>query len=92
MNGKVLPLKVVVKEVKPEEKTTGSGIIIPETERRRPTIAGKVVLTGEGTTEVPMVVGIGDNVLFTQMSGVRFEHEGEEYILINQSDVLFIFK
>ena len=92
MEGKVLPLKVVVREIKPDERITTTGIIIPEKIRTTPTNMGKVALVGESTPDVPMVVNVGDTVLFTRMAGVRFQHQDEEFILLNQAEVLFMFE
>ena len=91
MEGKVLPLKVLVREIKPDERVTKTGIIIPEKIRTTPTNMGKVVMVGERTPDVQMVVNVGDTVLFTRMSGVRLQYQEEEFILLNQAEVLFMF-
>ena len=89
MKGKILPLKIVVRELKEEEKKTATGLIVFE--KKKTTLAGEVIMTGEGTPESPMHINIGDKVLFTQMAGVRFHYEDEELILLDQSSTIFIF-
>ena len=91
MTSKILPLKVLAREIKPEEKKLASGIIIPET-KKTSTCSADVIMVGEGTTTTPMVVNVGDTILFTPMAATRFQHEGEELLLLDQNSVLFMFR
>jgi len=84
---RVLPTKLLVKEPKEEEKITQSGIIIPEIASRI-TCEGTVMLTGEGTTALPMKVSIGDKVLFSPHAAVKVKIEDDEFFLLNIQDVL----
>jgi len=84
---RVLPTKLLVKEPKKEEKITGSGIIIPEI-ASRVTCEGVVMLTGEGTSVLPMSVSIGDSVLFSPHAAVKVKIDDDEFFLLNITDVL----
>jgi chaperonin GroES len=89
-HGRILPTKVLVKEIKStEEKKTQSGIIMVSTQRNVPT-KGEVLLTGEGTSYLPMTVKEGDTVLFTPLSGQRFTLNDEEVILLDHATLLYI--
>jgi chaperonin GroES len=74
----VLPLQV-------EEKTIG-GIIIPNTDDNN-VLRGKVVAVGR---EVDTAIGVGDTVIYAKNVGAEFTHENEEYIIINQRDLLAV--
>jgi len=88
--GSVLPSKIIVKEIVAEEKVTDAGIVIIAP-RKNPQTAGIVVLTGSGTAQVPMVVKVGQTVLYTPLSGQRFELDGEPLVLLDQSSILFFY-
>jgi len=87
--GRILPLKVLVKEIEREEKV-GHIIIAPIV--KEPTIAGEVILVGDSTSTQKMVVEKGDNILHSPHSFVSVEIDGKDYRLLNQTDVLFIWK
>ena len=85
--------RVLVKRVKEEEKTKG-GIIIPDTAKEKPQ-AGKVVAVGSGVRGddgkvTPLDVKAGDRVLFGKWSGSEVTIEGEELIIMKESDILGI--
>ena len=84
---KVLPTKLLVREPKKEEEKTKSGIIIPEIASRT-TCEGVVVLTGGGIPSLPMSVNAGDNVLYSPHAAVRVKIEGDDFFLLNISDIL----
>lgn len=94
--GHVLPTKLLIKQHS-QETITKSGIILIESEDIQ-TMSGVVVVAGEGTEKVPMVVEVGDEVIFPDHSMQKFKIESEhlslqgEYILLDQSQVLFITK
>jgi chaperonin GroES len=90
LKGKVLAGKILVKPSKAEEKTA-SGIIIPETAKEKPQ-HGKVVMVGADKKDEPMEVKVGDLVLYGKYTGQELSIDEEEYLLISQSDVLFITK
>ena len=85
--------RVLVKRVKEEEKTKG-GIIIPDTAKEKPQ-EGKIVAVGTGVRGddgkvTPLDVKAGDRVLFGKWSGSEVTIEGEELIIMKESDILGI--
>ena len=80
--------------IKPEvaEKTTPSGIIIPDTAKQEKASVGRVVATGPGkigddNVRIPMSVKVGQKVYFNQGWESEFEWQGEKYYLVHESDV-----
>ena len=90
LKGKVLAGKILVKPSEAEEKTA-SGIIIPETAKEKPQ-NGKVVMVGADKKDEPMEIKVGDQVLYGKFAGQELNIDEEDYLLISQSDVLFISK
>jgi chaperonin GroES len=88
MKGRILAGKVLVKPNAAEEKTT-SGIIIPDSAKEKPR-QGKVVMVGAAKKDEDMEVKTGDSVLYGKYAGQELNIDGEEYLLISQSDILFI--
>jgi chaperonin GroES len=88
LKGKILAGKVLVKPYEAEAKTA-SGIIIPDSAKEKPR-QGKVILVGAAKKDEEMEVKKGDEVLYGKYSGQELTIEGEDYLLISQSDVLFI--
>ena len=85
--------RVLVKRVKEEEKSKG-GIIIPDTAKEKPQ-EGKIVAVGSGVRGddgkvTPLDVKAGDRVLFGKWSGSEVTIEGEELIIMKESDILGI--
>ncbi|HLA53139.1 MAG TPA: co-chaperone GroES [Flavitalea sp.] len=89
-NVKVTPLhdRVIVKPAKAEEKTAG-GIIIPDTAKEKPQ-RGTVVAAGPGKKDEPTTVKIGDTVLYGKYSGTEISIEGDELLIMRESDILAI--
>ncbi|MDI9358477.1 MAG: co-chaperone GroES [Phycisphaerales bacterium] len=89
-NVKLKPLhdRVVVKPGQVEEKTVG-GIIIPDTAKEKPQ-KGTVVAVGEGKKDEPITVKVGDTVLYGKYSGTELQYEGEDYLIMRESDILAI--
>lgn len=89
---KLIPLfdRVVVQHIEAHE-TTASGIILPGSAQEKPQMA-TVISVGEGGVidgkEVKMIVHSGDIVLYSKYAGSEFKIDGEEYIVIRQSDIL----
>jgi len=90
LKGKILAGKILVKPSEAEEKTA-SGIIIPETAKEKPQ-NGKVVMIGADKKDEPMEIKVGDQVLYGKFAGQELNIDEEDYLLISQSDVLFISK
>jgi chaperonin GroES len=83
--------RVLIRRVESEEKTTG-GIIIPDTAKEKP-MEGEVVAAGPGARGddgklQPMDVKAGDRVLFGKWSGTEVKLEGEELIIMKESDIM----
>ncbi|GAA4803220.1 co-chaperone GroES [Lysobacter hankyongensis] len=94
MNLKPLYDRVVVKPIEAEEMTVG-GIIIPDAAKEKPT-KGEVVAVGEGKfidatggVRAPKVKA-GDKVIYGQYAGSAYKHEGVEYKVIKEDDILAI--
>ena len=90
LKGKVLAGKILVRPSEAEEKTA-SGIIIPETAKEKPQ-HGQVVMVGTDKKDEPMEIKVGDKVLYGKFAGQELNIDEEDYLLISQSDVLFISK
>ncbi len=92
MKLKPLADRVVVKMVEAEE-TTKSGIILTGAAKEKPQIA-QVVEVGPGGNvdgkDVVMTVSVGDKVITSKYSGTEIKLDGEEYIIVRQSDILAI--
>ncbi|MGI6074459.1 MAG: co-chaperone GroES [Fermentimonas sp.] len=88
MNIKPLADRVLVKPAAAEEKTV-SGIIIPDTAKEKP-LKGSVIAVGEGTKDEEMVVKAGDMVLYGKYAGTEVEIDGEQHLIMRQSDILAI--
>lgn len=85
---KPLADRVIVKPAAAEEKTKG-GIIIPDTAKEKPQ-KGTVVAAGPGKKDEPVTVKIGDDVLYGKYSGTEITVEGEDYLIMRESDILAI--
>ena len=87
--------RVVVKRLEGEEKTKG-GIIIPDTAKEKPQ-EGKIVAVGPGARDeagklVPLDVKAGDRVLFGKWSGTEVKIDGEELLIMKESDVMGVLE
>ncbi len=85
--------RVVVRRLE-AETTTKSGIIIPEKSAEQPT-QGEVIAVGEGAVSESgelrtLLVNVGDRVLFGQYSGTKVKVDGEELLIMKESDILAI--
>ncbi len=85
--------RIVVKRIEGEEKTKG-GIIIPDTAKEKPQ-EGKVVAVGPGGRDesgklVPLDVKAGDRVLFGKWSGTEVKIDGDDLLIMKESDILGI--
>ena len=82
--------RVIIQQAE-AETTTASGIIIPDTAQEKPQ-KGTVIAVGKGTKENPMTVKAGDNILYGKYAGTELKHNGSDYMIINESDILAIIK
>lgn len=90
---KPLEDRVVVKVIEEEQKTQG-GIVLPDTAKEKPQ-EGEVVAVGPGRlldngTRVAPAVKVGDRVVFAKYSGTEVKVDGQEYLIMRESDILAI--
>jgi chaperonin GroES len=85
---KPLADRVLIEPAAAETKTS-SGIIIPDTAKEKPQ-KGTVVAVGTGTKEHPITVSVGDSVLYGKYAGTELQHEGKDYLIMKESDLLAI--
>ncbi|MEK0085473.1 co-chaperone GroES [Benzoatithermus flavus] len=95
MKFKPLHDRVVVKRIEEENKTKG-GIIIPDTAKEKP-MQGEVLAVGPGARNdrgelVPMGVKVGDRVLFGKWSGTEVKIDGEELLIMKESDIMGVLE
>ena len=88
LNIQPLSDRVVVKASNAETKTS-SGIIIPDTAQQKPQ-EGIIVAVGKGKKDEPMTVKNGDKVLYGKYSGTEIKFDGEDYLIMKESDILAI--
>jgi chaperonin GroES len=90
MKVKIKPLadRVLVAPAEAEQKTAG-GIIIPDTAKEKPQ-KGKVIAVGPGKKDEPMSVKAGDIVLYGKYSGTELQLDGENYLIMKESDIYAI--
>ena len=87
--------RVLVRRVTPQEKSAG-GIIIPDTVKEKP-MEGEVVAVGAGArdergTVVPLAVHAGDRVLFGKWSGTEVKLDGEDLLIMKESDLMGVIE
>jgi len=87
--------RVVVRRIEAEEKTSG-GIIIPDTAKEKPQ-EGEVVAVGPGTRDesgslVELSVKTGDRILFGKWSGTEVKIDGEDLLIMKESDILGVIE
>lgn len=90
---KMRPLhdRVLVKRIESEEKTK-AGIIIPDTAKEKPQ-EGEIVAVGTGIRQengniIPLDVKVGDRVLFGKWSGTEIKVDGQDYLVMKESDIM----
>ncbi|MEO1564201.1 MAG: co-chaperone GroES [Pseudomonadota bacterium] len=85
--------RVLVRRLESDEKTAG-GLIIPDSAKEKPA-EGEIIAAGEGARKdsgelIPMAVSVGDKVLFGKWSGTEVSIDGEELLIMKESDILGI--
>ncbi len=92
---KLIPLadRVVVKALANEEKTK-SGIVLPDTAKEKPQ-EGEVLAVGSGKMgedgkRIPMEVKVNDRVVFSKYGGTEIKIDGDEFLILKESDILAI--
>ncbi len=89
MKLKPLADRVIIKAIPSEEKTK-SGIIMPDTAKEKPQ-EGEIVAVGPGKMEkdqrIPMEVKVGDRVIYSKYAGTEVKYDGNEYLILKESDI-----
>jgi chaperonin GroES len=80
--------RVIIKPAPAEQKTAG-GIIIPDTAKEKP-LKGVVVAAGPGKKDDPVTVKQGDTVLFGKYAGTEIQLDGQELLIMRESDILAV--
>ena len=80
--------RVVIRNVETEEVTKG-GILLTSASKEKPQMA-EVLAVGPGAKDVEMVVKVGDKVVYSKYAGTEVKLDGQEVIVIKQSDILAI--
>jgi chaperonin GroES len=80
----------------PAEEVTKSGLVIPDTAKERPQ-QGEVIAVGPGRItddgkKIPMEVKVGDKVLYGKYAGTEISIDGEEFLIMRESDILAIIE
>lgn len=88
VNIKPLADRVLI-EPAPAETTTASGIIIPDSAKEKPQ-RGIVIAVGKGTKDEPTTVKVGETVLYGKYAGTELNIEGNDYLIMRESDILAI--
>ena len=90
MGASIKPLadRVLIEPVAAETKTA-SGLYIPDTAKEKPQ-TGKVVAVGNGKKDHTMTVKVGDTVLYSKYGGTELKHEGTDYLIMREDDILAI--
>jgi chaperonin GroES len=83
--------RVLVRRIEQEDRTTG-GIIIPDTAKEKP-MEGEVLAVGAGVRDekgklAPLDVKVGDRILFGKWSGTEVKMDGEELLIMKESDIM----
>ena len=91
MNFRPLHDRVLLRRFEEEEKSAG-GVIIPDTAKEKP-MQGEIMAVGPGTRNnkgeiVPLDIAVGDRVLIGKWSGTEVKLEGEELLILGESDIL----
>lgn len=95
MNLKPLANRVIIKPLD-QEKTTASGIVLPETKEERPS-QGEIMATGPGKRNdkgelIPMTVQVGNKILFKKYGPDEFELHNEKFLIADEEDILAIIE
>ena len=92
MNLKPLGDRLIVKAIE-EEETTASGIVLPDTAKEKPQ-KGKVIAVGDGSWDedgekrIPLDVAEGDEVVYSKYGGTEIVIDGDDLLVLRESDVL----
>jgi chaperonin GroES len=82
--------RVVVERIDAEEKTAG-GIIIPDTAKEKPS-QGEIIAVGPGVKLIPIDLKVGDTVLFGKWSGTEVKIDGQDLLIMKESDIMGVIE
>ena len=88
INIKPLADRVLIEPAAAETKTS-SGLYIPDTAKEKPQ-KGIVIAAGPGTKENPVTLKVGDTVLYGKYAGTELQHDGKDFLIMKESDILAI--
>jgi chaperonin GroES len=88
INIKPLADRVLIEPAAAETKTS-SGLYIPDTAKEKPQ-KGIVVAAGPGTKENPVTLKAGDTVLYGKYAGTELQHDGKDFLIMKENDILAI--
>ncbi len=94
VNLKPLGDRVIISPSEEEDATSPGGIIIPDTAKEKPQ-QGVVVAAGPGRTTdegntIEISVGVGDTVIYSKYAGTEYSQDGNEYLIVRESDILAV--
>ena len=81
----------VLVEAQEAETKTASGLFIPDSAKEKPQ-QGVIVAVGNGKTDEPMELNVGDKVMYGKYSGTEVSFEGKDYLIMRQSDVIAVIE
>lgn len=94
MNIKPLGDRIIIRVIESEE-TTKSGIVLPGTAKEKP-MQGEVLAVGSGEMvdgkKIPLELKVGDKVIYSKYAGTEVKMDGNEYLIVRQSDVLAVIQ
>ncbi|QNO15223.1 co-chaperone GroES [Alkalicella caledoniensis] len=95
MNIRPLGERVVIKVLESEQKTA-SGIVLPDKAKEKPQ-EGEVVAVGSGRildngSKAELEVAVGDKVIYSKYAGTEVKHDGQEYLILSERDILAVIK
>ena len=88
INIKPLADRVLIEPAAAETQTS-SGLYIPDTAKEKPQ-KGIVVAAGPGTKENPVTLKVGDTVLYGKYAGTELQHDGKDFLIMKENDILAI--
>ena len=88
INIKPLADRVLIEPAAAETKTS-SGLYIPDTAKEKPQ-KGIVIAAGPGTKENPVTLKVGDTVLYGKYAGTELQHDGKDFLIMKENDILAI--
>lgn len=88
INIKPLADRVLIEPAAAETQTS-SGLYIPDTAKEKPQ-KGIVVAVGPGNKENPVTLAVGDTVLYGKYAGTELQHDGKDYLIMKENDILAI--